>query len=163
MNQEAFKRYCRIHGSRINAIMTLIERGWTDEQIADRFHTTARTITVYRKALNGELTQYVQHVVPKDKWQAQNDLLAEIFWDLPNPPTWKSHIYIRDPDRLLKLAMEAAGTKFKNEGLKFMGFSTASWWDTQDRGYMPAARVPEINKALGMNIYTAGIVEVVDE
>lgn len=59
-----FRIYCRKPGTRINDIMTLIEHGFSDYDIADlldkRNETGNRTcaaedIAVYRKALNGEL------------------------------------------------------------------------------------------------------------
>ena len=62
--EKMFQRYCRQPGTRINDIMTLIEHGYSDFDIADMFdrrndsgnHTCAADdIAVYRKAMNGEL------------------------------------------------------------------------------------------------------------
>lgn len=52
----AFELYCRVKGTRCNAIMTLIDKGWTDDDIAARFHTTPDTIHVYRLAHDDKLT-----------------------------------------------------------------------------------------------------------
>jgi len=53
--QTVFEKCCRQPGTRINWIMTRIEQGWTDEDIAAKAGTTARVIAVYRKALTGTL------------------------------------------------------------------------------------------------------------
>ena len=62
--EKMFQHYCRQPGTRINAIMTLIESGFSDADIADmvghknskgQSDTKAYDIAVYRKALNGEL------------------------------------------------------------------------------------------------------------
>lgn len=66
-----FERMCRVPGTRCNAIMEMIERGMSDEEIANTIKRTpgrirgqnpnagtdAVTISVYRKALNGTLTE----------------------------------------------------------------------------------------------------------
>lgn len=46
-----------IPGTRCAAIMTLIDAGFTDQQIADKFGTGRRTISVYRKAHDGTLAK----------------------------------------------------------------------------------------------------------
>lgn len=52
----AFDLYCRQKGTRINAIMEMIDQGWGDPEIAIAFDTDAETIAVYRKAHDGKLT-----------------------------------------------------------------------------------------------------------
>ena len=55
-NRSPFERYCRQKGTRIDAIMTRLERGEDERELADRYHTGIETIRVYRKALEGKLT-----------------------------------------------------------------------------------------------------------
>ena len=56
-----FEMRCRQKGTRINWIMTMIERGLDDKEIAERVRARTkhpcdkRTIRVYRKALYGQL------------------------------------------------------------------------------------------------------------
>lgn len=57
MNGTFFELRCRQPGTRINAIMTRLERGESEADIADRYHTTVGTIHVYRKALEGKLSR----------------------------------------------------------------------------------------------------------
>lgn len=52
----AFDLYCRQPGTRINAIMEMIDQGWGDPEIALAFDTDAETIAVFRKAHDGKLT-----------------------------------------------------------------------------------------------------------
>ena len=61
----AYYQYCRIPGTRCNAIMEMIDRGMSDEQIAEavkrmpikQFNSDcdAKTISVYRKAHDNKL------------------------------------------------------------------------------------------------------------
>lgn len=51
-----FEKLCRQRGTRINAIMTRLERGEDIADIARRYHTDRCTIRVYRKALEGKLS-----------------------------------------------------------------------------------------------------------
>lgn len=62
--EKMFQLYCRQLGTRINDIMTLIESGFTDEEIAaiigtkkanGILDTLPSDIAVYRKALRGDL------------------------------------------------------------------------------------------------------------
>lgn len=55
-DRPAFDRFCRQRGTRINDIMTRLERGEDEESIARRYHTQPETIHVYRLALEGLLT-----------------------------------------------------------------------------------------------------------
>ena len=55
--EERMRPYCRMPGTRINAIMTMIERGVSLERIARRYGTTVETVMVYAKALKGELCE----------------------------------------------------------------------------------------------------------
>ena len=50
-----FDQNCRNKGTRIDRIMTMLEHGYSDAAIAIKYNTTASTIAVYRKALNGTL------------------------------------------------------------------------------------------------------------
>lgn len=57
-----FEDYCRVPGTRCNTIMTLIERGATNAEIAARFSgpwadVDETVIEVYRKALEGRLSK----------------------------------------------------------------------------------------------------------
>ena len=56
-NRSPFERYCRQKGTRIDAIMTRLERGEDERELADRYHTGVETIRVYRKALEGKLSR----------------------------------------------------------------------------------------------------------
>lgn len=55
--EAGFFQLCRMPGSRCNAIMTDIEHGLSDKEIAVKYHTDTETARVYRKALNGELPE----------------------------------------------------------------------------------------------------------
>ena len=57
MSGTFFELRCRQPGTSINAIMTRLERGESEADIADRYHTTVGTIHVYRKALEGKLSR----------------------------------------------------------------------------------------------------------
>ena len=50
------KRFCRQKGTRMNAVMTAIENGATNDELKRRFGMGAKTSNVYRKALAGMLT-----------------------------------------------------------------------------------------------------------
>lgn len=52
---EIFAAKCRQKGTRIDAIMTRIERGESNREIAERYGADDETIEVYRKALEGRL------------------------------------------------------------------------------------------------------------
>lgn len=55
---DKIRPYCRKPGTRINAIMTLLEQGKSHEYIAHKYKTTEATIAVYEKALKGELSTF---------------------------------------------------------------------------------------------------------
>ena len=52
---EIFAAKCRQKGTRIDDIMTRIERGESNRDIAERYGADDETIEVYRKALEGRL------------------------------------------------------------------------------------------------------------
>lgn len=54
-SRPAFERFCRQKGTRINAIMTRLERGESNEAIAERYKTKPDVIRVYRLALEDKL------------------------------------------------------------------------------------------------------------
>lgn len=76
-----FERMCRVPGTRCNAIMEMIERGMSDAEIANHLKRTpgrirgmnpnadtdAVTISVYRKALYGKLTEASGEAFRKDE------------------------------------------------------------------------------------------------
>lgn len=53
---KAMEEYCRIPGTRCNAIMSMIEKGFSLESVAKKFHTDEATVRVYKKAMEGKLT-----------------------------------------------------------------------------------------------------------
>ena len=53
---KATREYCRIPGTRCNAIMSMIEKGFSLETVAKKFHTDEATVKVYKKAMEGKLT-----------------------------------------------------------------------------------------------------------
>ena len=59
MNQELFRQYCRQPGTRINRVMTAIERSGDedDKAIAARTKVPLDYVRVCRKALRGELSE----------------------------------------------------------------------------------------------------------
>lgn len=61
----AFELYCRVPGTRCNAIMAMLDKGIGDEAIANRFHTDVETIHVYRLAHDDKLTTISPYEIEK--------------------------------------------------------------------------------------------------
>lgn len=165
MNNELFVENCRRRGTRIDAIMTMIEGGATDRQVADKFGTQPKTIRVYRKALMGELSTGL--ITPTTKIRerdAVDEATIEMFRSSGADVLKTDYVIFTDPDRLLEMAFQASGAKNKAQALKFIDYSRYGWWHMMSHRHMATARrALEVSRKLGVNLYEAGLVAIADD
>lgn len=163
MNNPFFVEYCRSRGSRCNEIMTMIEHGMTDKRIADKYGTTAKTIAVYRKAMEGSLSvieRETEHEIVTILTERDRRMLRSA--DEPREPGPKDMLRVTDYELLRALLLNVSGAKTSQGAMKALGMPPGRLagikldkrirWDVAE----------DLGLALGIDLYKEGIVDFED-
>lgn len=87
----AFRHFCRRPGTRINSIMTHIERGEDLKSIASMFGTDKSTIQVYQKALEGKLSRIAGTTAIDLRYKNKDMIVLERVPESPEDWPWPDH------------------------------------------------------------------------
>lgn len=163
MENRSFDYYCRVPGTRCNAIMTMLERGYSDEVVAMKFKTDTPTISVYRKALEGKLTEtdditdVMDRRVPSVGRRKQTKRrLAKAFKSASRVPFYRDK-YDVDRESFASLIMTLTGTNTVTAaGYKLIGDGHTAR-EIYYKGYLTARRLADIADITGINLYELGI------
>ena len=147
MDNEAFVRMCRQRGTRCDAIMSLIEGGLSDAEIAMRYRdTSARDISVYRKALRGELcdlTEKAEDVKPIDRYRHIRARVRH------------TRLMIVDRQALRRLLREASGLGMESLSSR-LGMRGGAIRDALYHGFMSIQTALIIRDEMGLDLLALG-------
>lgn len=149
-----FEIMCRRPGTRINSIMTRIERGEDLKSIAARYNTDKSTIEVYQKALEGKLSRIRKVEDGKEPLFWNRDL--RIMRRIPeDPEDWPWPEY----DMTDKFSFDRAGLR---RCLKERGMSMASFGRRAGFGDKFISELCTRDKLIGAFLYMVYSITGVD-
>ena len=176
MNNPAFVKFCRQPGTRTNAIMTDIERGLTNKELAVKYESSQRTMEVYRRALEGRLYSDINDngdnpgagikptvtskVIDRETLRGR---LEQSFANAPRVPNLSEVMYVTDEKALANLCLERTQTQSYRQASIRIGLSADMLRRCMKSRHMWAMSIQIINDNLGVNLYDMGLVKFREE
>ena len=157
MSTDVFRENCRTPGTRINDIMTLIEQGKSNYEIALAYNTTRKTINVYRKALYGGLSKGSYYMGTTAKTNQTIPI------ELPENVTVRTMMRITDYDAFIDILGARTGKTAVGDLAFCIGCTTRTMTSIRKDRQISVAMIIDIYERMGIDLYAEGLVVKVAE